>query len=156
MRQIPVKNYVLAVFIVVSTILITLIAANIYMNRNDYNNKNYLKDLNEIKLEEIENYIVEAHDIMIYVTNSESTNKIIDKKFKDMIKDNDYNQDVVYLNLNDIDELLYKSFKDKYGVSDTKNNTLFIFKDGKLTKEINFNEKNISLALDYIKVYYGE
>ena len=156
MRQIPVKNYVLAVFIVVSTILITLIAANIYMDRNDYNNKNYLKDLNEIKLEEIENYIVEAHDIMIYVTNSESTNKIIDKKFKDMIKDNDYNQDVVYLNLNDIDELLYKAFKDKYGVSDTKNNTLFIFKDGKLTKEINFNEKNISLALDYIKVYYGE
>lgn len=157
MRKIPVKNYVIAVIIMIITILATLIAASIYLDSVDINSKEYLNTLSEIKFDEIDNYIIEAHDVIIYITDSESSNKVVDREFERIINKYNLNQDVVYLNLNGLDESLYNVFALKYNINGTINsNTLLIFKDGTLTKTINLNERNVKLTNKYINNFYGE
>lgn len=153
MRKIPVKNYGIAVIIMIATILITFILASIYMDSINVDDKEYLNTISEIKIEEIDNYIIEAHDIMIYVTDSENSNKIVDRDFEKIINKYNLNQEVVYLNLNGLDESFFK----KYNINGSlKPNTLLIFKEGKIAKIINLNEKNVKLTNDYISSYYGE
>lgn len=157
MRKIPVKNYVVAVIIMIITILATFIAASIYLDSVDVNNKEYLNSLSEIKMDEVDNYIIEAHDIIIYVTDSKSTNKLVDREFEKIINRYNLNQDVVYLNLNELDESIYNAFALKYNINGTLNsNSLLIFKDGMLAKIINLNEKNVKLTHKYINSFYGE
>ena len=107
MRKVPVKNYVIAVIIMIVTILLTFICANIYRDSVDLKNKNYLNSLSVINKDEIDNYVVEAHDIMIYMTDRELTNKKIDRDFESIITKNDKKEYVVFLNLSGLDESFY-------------------------------------------------
>ena len=158
MRKVPVKNYVIAAIIMIVTILLTFICANIYRDSVDLKNKNYLNSLSVINKDEIDNYVVEAHDIMIYMTDRELTNKKIDRDFESIITKNDKKEYVVFLNLSGLDESFYTEFSKKYNVDRglLKSNTLVIFRDAKLSKVINFNEKNVKLTDDYISNFYGE
>ena len=157
MRKIPVKNYAIAVVIMIITILATFISASIYLDNVNVFDKEYLKNLSEIKIDEIDNYIIEAHDIMIYATDSESTNKYVDREFEKIINKYNLSQDIVYLNLNEIDDTLYKEFIKKYNINgEINSNTLLIFKDGTLSKIINLNERNVELTNKYINNFYGE
>ena len=158
MRKVPVRNYIVAVIVMVVTILATLISANIYMDSIDMKNKNYLNTLSAINVDEIDSYVVEAHDIMIYMTDRELTNKKIDRDFESIITKKDKKEYVVFLNLNGLDDTFYSNFSSKYNVDkgSLKSNTLIIFKDGKVNKVINFNEKSVKLTNEYIRNFYGE
>ena len=158
MRKVPVRNYIVAVIVMVVTIFATLISANIYMDSVDMKNKNYLNTLSAINVDEIDSYVVEAHDIMIYMTDRELTNKKIDRDFDSIITKKDKKEYVVFLNLNGLDDTFYSNFSSQYNVDkgSLKSNTLIIFKDGKVNKVINFNEKSVKLTNEYIRNFYGE
>ncbi len=158
MRKVPLKNYVIAIIIMVMTILVTLVSANIYRDSVDIKNKNYLNNLSVINIDEIDNYVVESHDIMIYMTDRELTNKKIDRDFESIITKNNKKEYVVFLNLFGLDDTTLDNFSKKYNIDKglLKSNTLVIFKDGKVSKVINFTEKNVKLTNEYISSFYGE
>ena len=74
---------------------------------------------------------------MIYMTDRETTDKIIDKKFESIITKENKKEYVVFLNLNGLDDEFYNNFSNKYQIEKEllKSNTLVIFKNGKI-KEI--------------------
>ena len=158
MRKVPFKNYIIAIIIMVITILATLISANLYRDSADIKNKNYLNTFQEIKIDEIDNYIVETHDVMIYMTDRELSNKKIDRDFESIITKNDKKEYVVFLNLFGLDDTELNELAKKYNINKEllKSNTLVFFKEGKASRIINFTEKSVKLTNEYISNYYGE
>ncbi len=158
MRKIPTRNYLIAVIVMILTLILTVVLAKFYYDSTHPTDENYLEFLSEVKPEELDNYLVENHDIMIYVTDSETTDKKIDFQVKKILTKNDYIKDVVYLNLNGLDEDFYNKFSSKYNINSSSivNNTLIIIKEEQVKKVINLNDNNVKQIHKYIDVFFGD
>ena len=158
MKKIPMINYIIALIITVITFALTYVIANTYISYRNYEQENYMNYLSQVMPEEIDNYIIENHDLIVYVTNSATTDIEIEKKVKKVLVDNNYVKDTIYLDLNNIDPNFLVDFENKYSISpDTlKENTIIIFKGEKKVKTINLTESSIKKLKNYIVTYYGE
>lgn len=140
LRKIPRKNYViLGVVILVSL----LIVYYLYMWFTAYKSTKVGevildKYMTVINYNELDDYLVENPDGIIYVgiLNDEDITKF-EKKFKNSIKNNKINKEVLYLNITD--ELnsgkKISEMKDKYtvnyaNITDVPN--IMVFEDGKI------------------------
>lgn len=140
LRKIPRKNYViLGVVILVSL----LIVYYLYMWFTAYKSTKVGevildKYMTVINYNELDDYLVENPDAIIYVgiLNDEDITKF-EKKFKNSIKNNKINKEVLYLNITD--ELnsgkKISEMKDKYtvnyaNITDVPN--IMVFEDGKI------------------------
>ncbi|MDD3452891.1 MAG: hypothetical protein PHN42_01265 [Bacilli bacterium] len=141
--KIPTKNYVLALFIVIFTIFITLFLANMYNEKKEYELlKNVRMDfLDIIDSKSIDNYIVENHDVIIYLSNSSDINyESYEKQLKRLIIAMEYEKDIIYLDTKDVDSDFYTKFKEKYFTDELKQKNielniipnLLIIKEGKV------------------------
>ena len=161
-RIIPKKNYIIVGIITIVTLILTFALSTYYKNQKNYENEMnaIMSFLSEIKIEELDNFITENHDIMIYVSNSDINNNEIQVKVKKVINRNNYAKDIVYLNMKDLSEEFYASFASKYFDDKTNTNivsdSLIIMKNGKVINIINITEENIS---DLVKIiesdFYG-
>jgi hypothetical protein len=164
MKQIPKKNYIIAIIIVIITVLVACYLANYFMKHQQYENETngILSFLSEVKAEELDSYITENRDVMIYLSNSDIDNSDIQKKVKKVIKKNDYKKDIIYLNAKNLDEDFYVSFASKYFSENLENtniivDSLLIIKDGSVNTIVNLDEDNVSELKKIIeKNYYGE
>ncbi len=158
MKKISTVNYIIAFVITVITFGITYAAAKAYILYRSYEQENYMNYLSQVMPEEIDNYIIENHDLIIYITNSSTTNIELDKQVKKVLVDNNYVKDTIYLDLNSADEEVINNFSNKYNINldMIKENTIVIFKSEKKVKTINLNENNIKKLKNYINTYYGE
>ncbi len=158
MKKISTVNYIIAFVITVITFGITYAAAKAYILYRSHEQENYMNYLSQVMPEEIDNYIIENHDLIIYITNSSTTNIELDKQVKKVLVDNNYVKDTIYLDLNSVDEEVINNFSNKYNINldMIKENTIVIFKSEKKVKTINLNENNIKKLKNYINTYYGE
>lgn len=164
MKKIPKKNYIIVAIITVLTLLIAGYLSNYYIKHQEYKNETsgIMSFLSEVKEEELDNYITESRDVMIYLSNSDIDNSDVQNKIKKVINKNDYTKDIVYLNVKNLDENFYISFAEKYFTENLENtniiaDSLLIIKDGKVLTIINLDEDNISSVKKIIeKDYYGE
>ena len=94
MKKISTVNYIIAFVITVITFGITYAAAKAYILYRSYEQENYMNYLSQVMPEEIDNYIIKNHDLIIYITNSSTTNIELDKQVKKVLVDNNYVKEI--------------------------------------------------------------
>lgn len=140
LRKIPRKNYViLGVVILVSLLIVYYLYMWFTAYKSTKKGEIILdKYMTVINYNELDDYLVENPDAIIYVgiLNDEDITKF-EKKFKNSIKNNKINKEVLYLNITD--ELnsgkKISEMKDKYtvnyaNITDVPN--IMVFEEGKI------------------------
>lgn len=151
-KEIPLKNYILLSIVLILTIVVVI---NLFLWKNTYE-KNKLQTpilddyLLVINYNELNNYLVENKDAIIYVSklNDESI-RLFENKFKNIINKNNLNNKILYLDLTEElkENNIVKEINKKYGKEMTEVPTIVIIKDGKISSSYNIKENNYNIKL---------
>ncbi len=99
-KQIPVKNYIILAIIIVSTVFITFHLAKKYNIEKDYYKEGspLYKVLYELKIEELDNYLLENPNTVIYIVdgNYEET-LVIDRVIKKIVLEKDLTNEIIVI-----------------------------------------------------------
>ena len=158
MKKINKKNYIVAGLVIIITFVITFLVVRFYLEQKELSNKEISLNVSEIKANELETYIVDNHDALIYITNTNSKNEIVEKELNRIIVKNNYSKDIVWFDLNNTDKKIYNEFLKKYNISkeEIDSETLLIVKDERVIAIKKINENNIKNLKKYIDTIYYE
>ena len=139
LKKTKAKNYFILVLIFVLGVGITLYLSRLYHVYDEYQKETPVIRgvISEITSEELEHYLLENPTCVLYMcTSSDMTCRNFEKDFKKLIKKDNLQDDIVYLNLSDVkeDEFINK-FNDTYKYRDklTANYpALVLFEDGEV------------------------
>lgn len=157
-KEIPLKNYILLSIVLILTIVVVIY---FFLWKNTYEKSKLQTPILDdyllvINYNELNNYLVENKDAIIYVSklNDESI-RLFENKFKNIINKNNLNNKILYLDLTE--ELketnIVKKINKKYGKEMTEVPTIVIIKDGKISSSYNIKENkyNIKLLEKYLE-----
>lgn len=160
-KEIPLKNYIILSIILIIT---ALIAVYFYMGYNRYeesklNTPIIDKYLRVINYNELDDYLVENKDAIIYTSileNEEIRNFEI--KFKNAILNNSLRSSILYMDLTEVynNQEKYRKFINNYTLGNdniTITPAILTFENSKLIKIYNIKDNNyeIEKILDYLK-----
>ena len=149
-KEVPVKNYIFLSIIVLVTILLAFYFYLWYLTYEESKLNNQIMDryMQVINYNELDNFLVENKDSVIYV--SKLNNKEIrefEKKLKLIINDYSLNNTILYLDLTDknIDKLKLEDKNINYPA-------VLIYKNGKIISyfDIKKNNYDINLLKEYL------
>ena len=156
LREVPLKNYIYLFLILLGTILILIYIYTWYdtYNQNKLNTSIMNEYLTVINYNELDNYIIENKDAILYVSmlGNEDINRF-EKKFKNEIIKNNLRNDILYLDLtNENQESAIKELQ-----IDGNLPCLVVYTNGQITdtyniKKANYNNKKIIKYLNRIGV----
>ena len=141
MKEIPKKNYIILACVLLITILLAFYLKNWYeMRESIYGTRNLLvQNLPELKLEEIDTFIQENPNIIIYAASSnDERNKDFERKLYDYIVKRDRIFEFVYLDKDLINESQIIELQRKYGNEEIKDVNMtyipnfYVIQDGKI------------------------
>ena len=93
MRKIPLKNYIILGIIIVVSVFAVLYFNQLY--KNTKNSDTILYDfIKEVKPYELDNYIIENPNFIMYISSRISSNKTFEKKFKNFLMKYDLQKDI--------------------------------------------------------------
>jgi mevalonate kinase len=163
MKKIPTKNYIIVAIISIATLLFVIVMSNYLTKQREYiEQEERISYLAEIKEEELENFMIENHDIMIYLANSDIQNEELENKIKTVLEQNDFYKDTIYLDMKDLDEDFYQKLALNYfddNIINTKivTESILIIKNQKVIDIINITDDNIDNLTEIIQEsFYGE
>lgn len=135
MRQIPKKNYIYALLILVVTVPLTFLLINTFKN----NKEEYKIKIIEIKENELNNYLTETTETVIYYSSNEfeELNKQVDK----YVSKSEFKENTVYLDSSLVSENFEKTFIQKYNAKNMKQPCLLLIENGKVTHSITIDAK---------------
>ena len=154
LRNIPTKNYIYLFLILLGSILFLIYFYTWYdtYNQNKLNKSIMNEYLTVINYNELDNYISENGNAVIYVSilGNEEINRF-EKKFKNTIVDNNLRNDILYLDLTNEDKL---NATKKLGINQNFP-YLVVYTHGKITDtysivENKYNSKKIEKYLNRI------
>ena len=157
-REIPFKNYIILAVVLILTIIavIYLFMWNRVYKKNKLQTPILDKYLLVINYNELNNYIVENKNAVIYTSalnNVEIRN--FEEKFKNIIEKNNLNNKILYLDLTKElqDKNTIKEINKKYNNEITKVPSILIFKDGNLDSIYNIQDEkyNTTKLEEYLK-----
>ena len=157
-KEIPLKNYILLSIVLILTIVVVI---NLFLWKNTYEKSKLQTPILDdyllvINYNELNNYLVENKDAIIYVSklNDESI-RLFENKFKNIINKNNLNNKILYLDLTEElkENNIVKEINKKYGKEMTEVPTIVIIKDGKISSSYNIKENkyNIKLLEKYLE-----
>lgn len=157
-KEIPLKNYVLLSIVLILTIVVVIY---FFLWKNTYEKSKLQTPILDdyllvINYNELNNYLVENKDAIIYVSklNDESI-RLFENKFKNIINKNNLNNKILYLDLTEElkENNIVKEINKKYGKEMTEVPTIVIIKDGKISSSYNIKENkyNIKLLEKYLE-----
>ena len=157
-KEIPLKNYILLSIVLILTIVVVIY---FFLWKNTYEKSKLQTPILDdyllvINYNELNNYLVENKDAIIYVSklNDESI-RLFENKFKNIINKNNLNNKILYLNLTEElkENNIVKEINKKYGKEMTEVPTIVIIKDGKISSSYNIKENkyNIKLLEKYLE-----
>lgn len=125
MCEIPKKNYLFVLIMAVVVVIITFVLMNLYNANKKEVYSSYVKEIaHEIMLDDLDNYLQEHPDAILYINTNDEANKKLEKEIKNLIARHNIQQYFVYIENN-------KDITKKYKLKD--NNPVFIaYKDGKV------------------------
>ena len=161
-RNIKLKNYVLLISIFLATFLIVIILRNQYIQYREYQlTIPVLKDqLNEVTVAELDTYLIENTDAIIYIEVSEDENsREVASDLYEVVKRRGLTERVVYLNISSVEdkEEFFNTFNDKYcdeGKNLSNYPALVLFYEGKVesfvsrTEDQDLNIGNVEQLFD--------
>lgn len=156
-KKISVSNYVIVVAIMLVSMFSVILLRNLYLSRED--NKlsvPVLRDVltHEITSSEVDNYINENPDVIMYISVSKDKEcRNFEKSIIDYININKLNNEIVYVNLNqkEVDGFFDKFNKNYNNNEKLEDYPLFVYiKDGKIENILDgkISENDITLFLD--------
>lgn len=157
-KEIPLKNYILLSIVLILTIVVVIY---FFLWKNTYEKGKLQTPILDdyllvINYNELNNYLVENKDAIIYVSklNDESI-RLFENKFKNIINKNNLNNKILYLDLTEElkENNIVKEINKKYGKEMTEVPTIVIIKDGKISSFYNIKENkyNIKLLEKYLE-----
>lgn len=158
-REIPKKNYFFVGLISLAVIVIVLYLAKLYTANNINRESSIMSDyLSNVTIEELNNYLLENPDVVIYWDNKSNVeNKGFEKKLKKYIIKNDLQRKFVFVDTTEITNSELKSVADKYLDKSLKDKrvslkimpNLLIVVDGKIIDVLyTFDQE---MDMDYLK-----
>lgn len=141
LRKVPIKNYIYLSIILLGSILFLIYAYTWYetYNQNKLNTSIINNYLTVINYNELEDYIMENKDAIIYVSIL-GNKKIIkfEEKFKNIIANNNLRDNILYLDLtNENQQIATEKLK-----IDTKFPYLVVYTNGHITDTYNISKNN--------------
>ena len=133
MREVPKKNYIIMLIIIISIIIVTIFLSNQYNTRFKRTSVLY-NYLSEIKKKDLDSYLIEKPDIIIYASNKYNNSfELQEEKIMQEIMDNNIYDYFVYLNLEDKKLNIFNELNKKYN-GNLKNQlpVLIIFENGEI------------------------
>lgn len=159
-KIIPVKNYVILFIIIIITLLLCSYFSSWYQTNEEANMKKGImsENLMQIKIEELDNYVLENPNKIIYLSSSnDETIKTYENKIYDYISDNNLIELFIYIDTSDIEieklvSILKKNSVIKDNVDYSISPNIYIVKDGKITEALYYQKENINSkdAIKYI------
>ncbi len=101
-RSIPGKNYIILGIVVLATFALLYYFVSFYNKQKDYENSIHtrMQFLSEVKENEIQNYILDNHDVIIYLSDStDDTFSDFEIQLKSLMKDQNLTKNVVYMDV---------------------------------------------------------
>jgi len=160
MRKIPLKNYIILFIIVVLSGSAFIYFINLYNLRSNYEKSTHytMSFLNEIHINDLENYLIENPDMIIYINEKNDLElENVETKLKNHIIEKDYINDIVYINSNNTNKKLLKKLN-KFSKTKLQNiPNVIITKDGMIQNELYFDE-NIDefKIIEFMELYYND
>ena len=99
-RNIPLKNYITLLLIAFATIFLVFYLRSWYNASKEYyqNNSIMSKYLSELKSEEINSYILDNPEVVIYYASARDTNiKSFEKSFKKLMEQYEIKENIIYI-----------------------------------------------------------
>lgn len=159
MKKVPVSNYIKSLILIIITVVLTIFLANNYKARKEYeSNINItMSFLTTVDASNIEEYLIENHDVIMYLSNSSDESlKEYEETLKKLIIKKELEKDIIYFDTKDLDEEYLKNLFQSY-TSDNLENiniiepNLLIFDNGKINK-ILYKDKQILRATDIVYI----
>lgn len=159
LRKIPLKNYIiLGVVIFISVLLLYYF----YMWVEAYNETKLNKPIMDkymevINYNELDNYLIENPNTIIYVSVLENLEiRNFEKKFKKIFRNNEINNEVLYLDITESikNKNIKKELKDEYFINSTSIldvPVIVVIDNGKLKSIYSISENNYDV--DRIKLF---
>ena len=157
-KEIPLKNYILLSIVLILTIVVVIY---FFLWKNTYEKSKLQTPILDdyllvINYNELNNYLVENKDAIIYVSKLNNENiRLFENKFKNIINKNNLNNKILYLDLTEElkENNIVKKINKKYGKEMTEVPTIVIIKYGKISSSYNIKENkyNIKLLEKYLE-----
>lgn len=157
-KEIPLKNYILLSIVLILTIVVVIY---FFLWKNTYEKSKLQTPILDdyllvINYNELNNYLVENKDAIIYISKLNNENiRLFENKFKNIINKNNLNNKILYLDLTEVlkENNIVKEINKKYGKEMTEVPTIVIIKDGKISSSYNIKENkyNIKLLEKYLE-----
>lgn len=157
-KEIPLKNYILLSIVLILTIVVVIY---FFLWKNTYEKSKLQTPILDdyllvINYNELNNYLVENKDAIIYISKLNNENiRLFENKFKNIINKNNLNNKILYLDLTEElkENSIVKEINKKYGKEMTEVPTIVIIKDGKISSSYNIKENkyNIKLLEKYLE-----
>ena len=157
-KEKPLKNYILLSIVLILTIVVVIY---FFLWKNTYEKSKLQTPILDdyllvINYNELNNYLVENKDAIIYVSKLNNENiRLFENKFKNIINKNNLNNKILYLDLTEElkENNIVKKINKKYGKEMTEVPTIVIIKDGKISSSYNIKENkyNIKLLEKYLE-----
>lgn len=157
-KEIPLKNYILLSIVLILTIVVVIY---FFLWKNTYEKSKLQTPILDdyllvINYNELNNYLVENKDAIIYVSKLNNENiRLFENKFKNIINKNNLNNKILYLDLTEElkENNIVKEINKKYGKEMTEAPTIVIIKDRKISSSYNIKENkyNIKLLEKYLE-----
>ncbi len=132
MRKIPIKNYLLLFILLAVSAFVILLIFNLF----DTKKKENSSDFKQLNFGELDNYIIENPDVIIYFATTDSIQNKYYKKFKDFVNKNYITNNVIFIDNKDISNKDFSKFISNY-----------------LNKDTNITLKDYLIIMDEQKIY---
>ena len=159
-REIPLKNYIILGLVVLLTLGLVYYFYLWYITYEESKLNETIMDryLEVINYNELNDYIVENRNAMIYTSVLENNNiRKFEIKFKNIVVKNALKDKILYMDMTDIfkDKIKYTELRNSYQVNNyniTNVPCILVFKDAKLVDiySIKDNDYNADNVLNYI------
>ena len=156
-RNVPFKNYVILAIVLILSILGVIYFYMWYGEVQDNIIYTPVMDqyLNVINYNELDTYLVENKDVVIYISILEDAEtRKFEKNFKKIIEQYSLNNSILYLDLTNEykDDNLFNKIKSKYSLHDIP--CVVIFRDGNVNDVYSIKDRNydIDLLVSYLKI----
>ena len=159
-REIPLKNYIILGLVVLLTLGLVYYFYLWYITYEESKLNETIMDryLEVINYNELNDYIVENRNAMIYTSVLEDNNiRKFEIKFKNIVVKNALKDKVLYMDMTDIfkDKIKYTELRNSYQINNyniTNVPCILVFKDAKLVDiySIKDNDYNTDNVLNYI------
>lgn len=158
MREIPKRNYIIYCLVSLLTIVLLIGWVNIYNNNKIYRDStNERMDfLKEIKEAELENYLDENTDFVMYLSNSEEEiYKDFESSLRKKLIKKDYISNIIYVNIRDLSTNFLKLLNEKYQVNFENLPNLIVVSDDMITDTYYIDaESKIEDIITILEEYY--